>query len=81
MSYAPYKTTSYQEYMKDGTKYHVTNTNIVDNNHYNNVDNVYSDKVVNDGAFKIRVIGNVGNGVKIALLNLDDIQAVQLPSG
>ena len=43
--------------------------------------NVWRDEVNNQGAFKINVMGNVGDKTKVYLLNLDDITPIQLPNG
>ena len=53
------------------------------------VGNTYTDtlkqtwfkNVSNKGAFKVNVMGDVGDNVQNYLLNLNDIQAVQLPNG
>ena len=81
MSYQPYITTNKYEKFENGSKYYITDTNIVDNKYFNTIENKNFDDIKNDGAFKINIMGKVGSGTTISLLNLDDIQAVQLPSG
>ena len=70
MSYQPYVTTSSSEKFENGVKYYIKNTNIVDNKHYNTVENTWFDDIKNDGAFKINVMGKVGSGTTISLQNL-----------
>ena len=49
---------------------------VTTNGHYQTGDNV-----TQNNAFKVQVAGNMGDGSKMFLLNLDDITQVQLPNG
>ena len=74
------RTSSNANYNSQSTMYQ-TNTkneaNVVNTNqHYQTGDNV-----IQNNAFKVQVAGNMGDGSKMFLLNLDDITQVQLPNG
>ena len=73
-------TNTNQNYNSQSSTY-ATNTmneanHVTTNTHMQNGDNV-----TQNGAFKVQVAGNMGNGAKMFLLNLDDITQVQLPNG
>ena len=58
-----------------------TNTNEQRNNIKTTTNTHHGDLVDNRNSMKITVAGNVGDGTKVYLLNLDDITEVQLPNG
>ncbi len=55
---------------------HVDNKNLEANQITTTTDNFQGDKVDNERAFKINVMGGVGQGARIFLLNLNDVTPV-----